>query len=267
MPKAKTEGAGFLSKSEKAKLQRLYRDGKAAYGSMKNLQKASGLSKKKVAYFLHSKDSYTKYRHATRHFKRLPAFAKRINEIWCLDLAFMDKLSDTNNGVKYLLVCVDVFSRFVRVQPMKSKYSTDAVVAFKKMLRKKSMPAKVWVDQGTEFSGEFRKFCMDKKIKIYSTRSETKAAVAERAIKSLKNIIYCYMEENGDKYMRKMDSFVKTMNTRVNRSTGKAPKNVTNKDFLSNFYRNPINQYKRPRFKVVENVRISKKRYSIQKRL
>ena len=121
------------------------------------------------------------------------------------------------------------------------------------------MPAKVWVDQGTEFSGEFRKFCMDKEIKIYSTRSETKAAVAERAIKSLKNIIYRYMEENGDKYMRKMDSFVKTMNTRVNRSTGKAPKNVTNKDFLSIFYRNPINQYKRPRFKVGENVRISKK--------
>ena len=91
--------------------------------------------------------------------------------------------------MKYLLVCVDVFSCFVRVQPMKSKYSTDEVVAFKKKLRKKSMPAKVWVDQGTEFSGEFRKFCTDKKIKFYSTRSETKAAVAERAIKSLKNII------------------------------------------------------------------------------
>ena len=122
------------------------------------------------------------------------------------------------------------------------------------------MPAKVWVDQGTEFSGEFRKFCTDKKTKIYSTRSETNAAVAERAIKSLKNIIYCYMEENSDKYMRKMDSFLKTMNTRVNRSTGKAPKNVINKDFLSIFfYRNPINQYKRPRFKVGENVRISKK--------
>ena len=67
-------------------------------------------------------------------------------------------------------------------------------------------------------------FVRTRKIKIYSTRSETKAAVAERAIKSLKNIIYCYMEENGDKYMRRMDSFPKTMNTRVNRSTGKAPK-------------------------------------------
>ena len=67
------------------------------------------------------------------------------------------------------------------------------------------------------------------------------------------------MEENGDKYMRKMDSFLKNMNTGVNRSTGKASKNVPNKNFLSISYRNPINQYKRPRFKVRENVRISKK--------
>ena len=102
------------------------------------------------------------------------------------------------------------------------------------MLRKKIMPAKVRVDQGTEFS-EFRKFCTDKKIKIYSTRSEPKAPVAERAIKSLKNIIYRYMEENGDKYKRKIDSFLKTMNTRINRSTGKAPKDVTNKDFCQIF--------------------------------
>ena len=51
MPKAKTKGAGFLSKSEKAKLQRLYRDWKAAYGSIKNLQKASGLSKKNLPTF------------------------------------------------------------------------------------------------------------------------------------------------------------------------------------------------------------------------
>ena len=36
-------------------------------------------------------------------------FAKRINENWCLDLAFMDKFSEFNNGVKYLLIYVDVF--------------------------------------------------------------------------------------------------------------------------------------------------------------
>ena len=51
MPKAKTEGAGFLSKSEKAKLQRLYRDGKAAYGSIKNLKRQVGYAKRKLPTF------------------------------------------------------------------------------------------------------------------------------------------------------------------------------------------------------------------------
>ena len=80
---------------------------------------------------------------------------------------------------------------------MKSKNSTDAVAAFKKMLRKNNIPQRVWVDQRTEFGGEIRKFCRQKKIKNYSTRSETKAAVAERAIRSIKNIIYRFMEGSG----------------------------------------------------------------------
>ena len=124
----------------------------------------------------------------------------------------MDKLSEFNNGVKFLLICVDVFSRLFRVQSMKSKYASNAVAAFKKTLRKNSKPDRVWVDQGTcsryEFGGEFKKFCKSKDIKIYSTRSETKAAVAERAIRSLKNIFYRYMEENGDNYVHKMDSLL-----------------------------------------------------------
>ena len=66
------------------------------------------------------------------------------------------------------------------------------------------------------------------------------------------------MEENGHKYFVKMGSFLNTMNSRVNRSTGKAPKEVKNKDFLSIFYKNPIRQYKKPRFKVGDKVRISK---------
>ena len=48
-------------------------------------------------------------------------------------------MAEFNNGVKYLLICVDVFSR---VQPMKSKYSTDAVAAFKKNATKKQHPTK-----------------------------------------------------------------------------------------------------------------------------
>ena len=109
-------------------------DEKDAYGSIKLLKKASGFPKRKFAYILHNKVSYTKNCHSTRHFKRLPAFAKQIIEISWIDLALMDKLSDSSKGVKSLLVCLDVFSRFVCVQTIKSKDPTDAVVAFKKVV-------------------------------------------------------------------------------------------------------------------------------------
>ena len=68
---------------------------------------------------------------------------------------------------------------------------------------------------------------------------KSKTAVAERAIKSLKINVYRYMDENGDKYMRKLFSFLNAMNTRVNHSTGKAPEKVTNKHFLSVFLQIP----------------------------
>ena len=88
----KTEELGSLSKSEKVSLNRLYSRGRAAYGSVRNLSKASGLSKKKVEQFLQTKTSYTKFGPPIRRFRRLQAFSKYINEIWCMDLAFVDKL-------------------------------------------------------------------------------------------------------------------------------------------------------------------------------
>ena len=98
----------------------------------KTFRKPAACQRRRLLIFYTEKKSYTNFRQAIRHFKRLPAFAKRINEIWCLDLAFMDKFSEFNNGVKYLLICVDVFSRLVRVQSMESKYASDDVAAFKK---------------------------------------------------------------------------------------------------------------------------------------
>ena len=76
MPKLKIEEAGSLSKYERQKLQRLYTQGAAAYGSVRNSAKASRLPVTKVRQFLHSKGSYTKFTLAARKFKRMRAFAE-----------------------------------------------------------------------------------------------------------------------------------------------------------------------------------------------
>ena len=96
MPKLKREEAGSLSKSERQKLQSLYTKGGAAYGSVRNLVKASNLSVSKVRQFLHLKFSYTKITPSTRIFKRMKAFDRFKNEIWCMDLAYVEKLAKDN---------------------------------------------------------------------------------------------------------------------------------------------------------------------------
>ena len=93
MPKVKKEEAGSLSKYERQKLQRLYTQGAAAYGSVRNLAKASRLPASKVRQFLYSKAFYTKFTLAARKFKRMRAFARFKNEIWCMDLAYVEYLA------------------------------------------------------------------------------------------------------------------------------------------------------------------------------
>ena len=99
MPKLKIEEAGSLSKYERQKLQRLYTQVAAAYGSVRNLAKTSRLPVSKVKQFLYPKASYTKFTLAARKFKRMRAFARFRNEVWCRDLAYVDKLAKENRGV------------------------------------------------------------------------------------------------------------------------------------------------------------------------
>ena len=121
MPKLKIEEAGSLSKYERQNLQRLYTQGAAAYGSVCNLAKASSLPVSKVRQFLHSKASFTKFFLAARKIKRMRAFARFRNEILWMDPAYIDKLAQENNGVKYLLVRQDLFDRTINAKGMKTK--------------------------------------------------------------------------------------------------------------------------------------------------
>ena len=225
---------------------------------MRNLVKASNLSVSKLRQFLHSKPSYAKFTLATREFKRMKAFARFNNEIWRVDLAYVDKLANDNNGVKYFLVRQDLFARTVDAKGLESKDSKETVRAFLSMITKKNCPPKLWADKGTEIAGEFKKLCKPEGIQIQSTMSETKAAFAERTIRSLKNILYRYMGDNGYKYIHKLTQFVTTLYSRRNCSIDLITKNVKNSDFLSILYSKLLREIRKPKFKVGDRVRISK---------
>ena len=87
---------------------------------------------------------------------------------------------------------------------------------------------------------------------------ETKAASAERTIRSLKNILYRYMEDFGYKYIHKLPQFITTLNSRRNSSIDMKPNTVRNCDFLSILYSKPLREFKKPTFRNGDRVRISK---------
>ena len=173
-------------------------------------------------------------------------------------MAYVDKLAKDNNGVKYLLVRPDLFNRIVDAKGMKSKDSKETVRAFLTMITKKIDPNKFGLTRGQNLLESLKKLCKAEGIQIYSTMSQTKAAFAERAVRSLEKKFYRYMEDNGYKYNHKLTQFVTTLNSRRNCLIDLIPKNIKNSDFLSILYSKPLQDFRKPKFKVGDRVRISK---------
>ena len=190
-------------------------------------------SPSKVREFLHSKTSYSRFTQATRKFKITRAFARFKNDIWCMDLAYVDKMAKDNTRVKHLLVRQELFHRTVDAKGMKTRGSKETIKTFSKINTEKNGRSKIWIDQKTEIAAEFKKFCSAEGIEIYSTGKETKAAFAERTIRSLKNILYRYIEDYGYKYIHKVPQFIATMNSRNNHSVDIKPNRDKNSEFMS----------------------------------
>ena len=85
---------------------------KAAFGSRRNLIAASQCPSAHVDIYLNSSETYTKFKLTGKRFVRLKVASYRLNELWSIDLANMQKLAASNNGIRYLFVAVDVLSRY-----------------------------------------------------------------------------------------------------------------------------------------------------------
>ncbi len=76
------------------------------------LLKGETLSPKELEqYTLHSKTS--------KKYKRLKVNVNKRNEQWSIDLAEMNDLSNYNKQYKYILVCIDVYSRYAFARLLK----------------------------------------------------------------------------------------------------------------------------------------------------
>lgn len=243
--------------SSPLRIQRFYKKHKGIYYSRKEIEKILG-----------SLDAYNLHREVKKVRIRNPIFVYEKREQIQMDLIDISRYKDSNKGVCFLLVAIDCFTRKAFVRPLQDKTAISTLAAIKDIFNTMQPPPRaVLFDRGREFVNKnVDKYLEDKKIKRILPSSELKAAMAERFNRTLRDIIFPYLDENDtDKYIDKLDEMVESYNNREHSSLLGMTPNEAEKDensgkvlcALNIKYTKALESRKEPRFSIGQTVRVA----------
>ena len=204
-------------------IRKLYNEGK---------KYIPNLTYKDVRNFLSGQNSYTLHKQGRRYFPRRKIIVARPKLIISVDLADMSLLKEHNVGVRYLLFILDSFSRYLIIKPLRNKNADSVLHAFKSVFENNiegfASVKRVFCDKGREwYNDKVISYLKNKRISLYSVQNqETKAALVERCIRTIKQKIYKYLTHNNTlRYIEALEGIVASYNASEHRSL----KNMTPK--------------------------------------
>ena len=190
-------------------LQTLYEDfssSPAAFTGVEALLREArklnaSIKREHVQDFLVRHSTYTLHKRARRKFARLPTLPAGLHTDWQADLCILANLARHNRGFRYLLVCVDVLSRRIFVEPIKTKRGEDIIQAFRSIFKRaRAIPLKLYSDEGTEFTAGNVQSFFKKRDLIHIclvTSPLFHCGVVERANRTIKERLYRYFTHNN----------------------------------------------------------------------
>ena len=124
-----------------------------------------------------------------------------IDEIWSIDLAeFSDYKTSNNKGFSYIFVIIDKYSEYLWALPLKKIYSqtiTNEISNISTISKRK--PLKLESDRGTEFYNSiFQNLLKAKNIQHYSRFTDKGPSIAERVIRTVRNLFKKPVFEKGN---------------------------------------------------------------------
>jgi hypothetical protein len=232
-----------------------------SYGGVQPLIPYSGQSHSNVTNWLSSQDVYTLHKPVRKVFPRRKTYAEGIHDLFQADLADMQQLSRFNDGYRFILTCVDVFSKRTFAIPLKDKKGSSVAAAFDKIFTEVK-PSMIQTDRGTEFLNQqvqdvFRK---NNTRFYFSQNKEIKAACVERFNRTLKTRLFRYFTHHRtNRWIDVLDEFIRSYNESFHRSIDMAPNDLTfdNADIIMKrlYPEKPISKWK---CMIGDTVRISK---------
>ena len=140
-------------------LLKLYYDLKnlAAYAGKSNLLQEvkkhnANISIEDVEEWLKSQLVYILHKPIRFNFKTRPVVVHQIDEQWQINLVDMSKLSNHNDGFKFIMVVIDILSKYAWLESLKSKHGIAIKNALEYILSEtKRRPKVIQTDKGTKF--------------------------------------------------------------------------------------------------------------------
>ena len=165
-----------------------------------------------------------------------------INEIWSMDLLdFSDYKTSNNKGFRYIFLIIDNFSKYLWCIPLKNKYSQTITNEFSNNLtRSKRKPLKMESDRGAEFYNNiFHNFLKVKNVQHYSRFSDIGPSVAERVIRTKRNLLKkpIFLADNAD-WKSELPSVIKKYNNTIHSSIKMTPIQASKKSNEKEAYSN-----------------------------
>ena len=162
-----------------------------------------------------------------KKFPRLKIRSPAPDAIWSMDLADMGEWASVNDGTKYMLNVVDVFTRYAWSRPLKSKSAIDTFAAFIDIVEtSKRKPKSMWVDKGKEFyNSVFKKWMQQNDATMYSTYGESKSVIVERFNRTLKTAMWKQLTAmNSRRWIDILQSLVDNYNNRKHSTLKMTPR-------------------------------------------
>lgn len=182
----------------------------------------------------------------------------------CLETFGKSKLKkQKNRGFKYVLVCVDGYSRYTMVRSLKSKKGETVANAMKSIIEEHGTPNFICCDKGKEFMNSYfdRDILDAYDIKRYHGSSEQKSVYAEVNIRWIKeNLRDSFIESKGN-WIDHIEEAVDTLNHHTNSTTGYSPHDVFKNNVIITEELEPKGMGEKdmiPQFEVGDAVRITR---------
>ena len=182
-----------------------------------------------IKKWLNNQDSYSLLKEPRHRFQTSRVLVTSIDEQFDADLTSVENLKKFNDGVRFLLFVIDIFSRYLWVKPLYNKTAKSVLNAIKLIFSQRKN-LKFTSDVGSGFNNKYlRKYMKDNDVYYFTTQNRPKANYVERVQKTIKVMMYRMMRKNRSyRYIDQLQNIVSSYNASPHRSLGYlAPNEVT----------------------------------------